>query len=104
MDRLPAVSCSWELKHERRVLGIAALAVAEPRRPLAGAFGEESEQMPERAEIVARMEARVRHAQDAAVLAPEHGDARHPSAVVRLIAHVGREARAPVTHHGEAPA
>src|SRR5512144_1526382 len=76
-------------------------AVAEPRRPLAGALGEEVEEVPERAEIVAGAEAGVGDAQDAAVLPPEHEDARHPAAVLGAVAHVGREARPLVAHHGE---
>src|SRR5262249_55858856 len=63
------------------------LSVLVVRLPAGGAFGNEIEEVPDAAEIVARRERRVGHPHDSPFLAPEHGDARHPAAVL-TVAHV----------------
>src|SRR5262245_11568148 len=72
------------------------------RLPAGGAFGDEIEEVPDAAEIVAGRERCVGHPHDPPVLAPEHGDARHPAAVL-TVAHVLGERGALVRHHGKRP-
>src|SRR5882672_1417616 len=81
-----------------------ASAVAEPRVPVAGAAGQQVEEVPDRTEIVARAEPGVGDAQDRAPLALEDRHARQAAAVLALVAHIGGEAGAGVAHHREAPA
>src|SRR5215813_12088145 len=72
------------------------------RLPASGAFGNELQEVPDAAEIVARREWRVGHPHDSPVLAPEHGDARHPTAVL-TVTHVLGERGPLVRHHGKRP-
>src|ERR1700747_141266 len=60
------------------------------RGPAAGALGDQIEEVPDGAEIVARREAGVGHPEHPAAAPAEH---RHPGmvAVLAAIAHVGRE-------------
>src|SRR5580700_7034255 len=60
------------------------------RGPAAGALGDQIEEVPDGAEIVARREAGVGHPEHLAAAPAEH---RHPGmvAVLAAIAHVGRE-------------
>jgi len=50
------------------------------------------------------MQRRIGDAEYALAIAPEHGDARKPAALLGAIAHIGGEAGALVTHHWETPA
>src|SRR5215471_8403438 len=68
----------------RNVSDAAVSRVVVLRLPAGGAFGNEIEEVPDAAEIVAGRERCVGHPHDPAVLAPEHGDARHPSAVLTV--------------------
>src|SRR5262245_34167670 len=71
--------------------------------PVRGAFRKKIEEVPDRAEIIARPERRVRDPDDFFALFLEHGHAWQP-AVVAPIAHVGGEGGIAMRHHVEAPA
>src|SRR5215470_15537970 len=71
--------------------------------PAGGALREQVEEVPDRAEIVARREPGVGDAEDLAAALLVHRYARHP-AIVAAIAHVGGEAGVPMRHHAESPA
>src|SRR6516165_267491 len=86
----------------RNVSDAAVSRVRVLRLPAGGAFGNEIEEVPDAAEIVAGREGRVGDPHDPAVLTPEHGDARHPAAVL-TVAHVPGERGALVRHHGKRP-
>src|SRR5262249_49400147 len=73
------------------------------RLPVRGAFGQEIEEVPDRAEIITRSERRVGDPDDFFALFLEHRHARQP-AVVAPIAHVGGEGGLAMRYHGEAPA
>src|SRR2546421_3959490 len=53
---------------------------------------------------IAGTETGVRNPHDGMALAPEDGDARHPSSLRGYVAHIGREGRSRMTHHREFPA
>src|SRR5262249_16458943 len=83
--------------------GIASPLVFVFWLPVRRAFRTNIEEVPDRAEIIARPERRVRDADDFSAPFLEHGDARHP-AVVAPVAHVGGEGGIAMRHHAEAPA
>src|ERR1700681_1936288 len=79
------------------------ISVLNLRKPIAGAAGQEIEQVPDRAEIIAGAEARIRHPDDLLSLALKHGDPRLP-ALAGAKAHVCGKRAARVTDHGKFPA
>src|SRR5262249_45711919 len=83
--------------------GIRAPPILILRRPAARAFGDQVEEVPDGAEIVAGREAGVGHTEHLAAALAEH---RHAGmvAVRSAVAHVGRERALAVRNHAEAPA
>src|SRR5213082_2123650 len=73
-------------------------------RPLADTARQQIEEVPQRAKVVAGTETGVRNPHDGMALAPEDGDARHPSSLRGYVAYIGREGRSRMTHHREFPA
>src|SRR5437870_13592115 len=82
----------------------SAAGVGWLHRPLADTARQQIEEVPQRAEVVAGTETGVRNPHDGMALAPEDGDARHPSSLRGYVAHIGREGRSRMTHHREFPA
>src|SRR6202165_1219983 len=79
------------------------ISVLNLRKPIAGAAGQEIEQVPDRAEIIAGAEARIRHPDDLLSLALKHRDPRLP-ALAGAKAHVRGKRAARVTDQGKFPA